>query len=235
MRYWTRLVCMTAVGAAVIGALCASPVHAALINTYPSPIVVTASSTYTSSFAGGQLVNGSGLSGTAPAFADADSDGVPEHSNGVTGLHWLSQKTTVANQWVAFDLGQAYDLASMRVWNYNQSSWQLRSVQTARIYYSTAANPDEAAPGTWTQLVGAGAGGVFTFAQATGQPNYDSVTDVSFGGASVRHVLIDIQSSYGTDADGVGLSEVQFFSVPEPATLATLALGALALLRRRRA
>ena len=207
---------------------------AALINSYPSQITVTTSSALSGLFAGSQLVDGSGFGGSAPNFTDADSDGLPEHGNGVTGMHWLSLKADVAGQWVAFDLGQSWQLDTMRIWNYNQGSWQLRSVQSAKLYYSTAVDPDETDPSGWTQLVGPNTGGAFTLARATGAADYDDVIDLAFGGATARHVLIDVQTNYGSDSDGVGLSEVQFYNVPEPATLSLLALPAIALIRRRR-
>ena len=56
-------------------------------------------------------------------------------------------------------------------------------------------------------------------------------------GQMARYVLIDVTSNFGDTAHS-GLSEVQFFGVPEPGTCVLLALGVLVLVplvRRRRA
>jgi hypothetical protein len=225
----------------------AASASAALINTYaPSNITPTVSGELSIGLAV-DMINGNGFLGAPPNFTDADFDIVPEHaaSSPIVNDMWLDVVGVPANAWASFDLGSIQTLDFMRVWNYNQSTATGRGVNSANVYYSTAASPglpggDALNPALsgWTQL----GSGPLTFTQATGLATYDAVDDISFGGVQARHVLIDIISNFGTIGDNVGLSEVQFFSldaqvipVPEPSTLALLALaGVVGLTRRRR-
>ena len=59
-----------------------------------------------------------------------------------------------------------------------------------------------------------------------------------FGGPiTAQYIRIDMDTNWEEQNSYVGLSEVQFntASVPEPSSMSLMALGGLALLRRRRA
>jgi hypothetical protein len=53
-----------------------------------------------------------------------------------------------------------------------------------------------------------------------------------FDAISARYVRYDVTGASGSTNDGI--SEMTFYTVPEPATMSLLAIGALALLKRRR-
>jgi hypothetical protein len=157
------------------------------------------------------------------------SDPSATHHGGWTACRWLSNGSTVANQWLKFDLGEELFLDKSRIWNCNDDQGAARSVVAMSIYASATGIGDPLSnPGQWTlfragQPLTAGLNG----AAVSGQ-------DVLLAGfPKTRYValanLVNGGSAY------VGLSEVQFFGfIPEPGTLALLALGGLALLRRRK-
>jgi len=77
--------------------------------------------------------------------------------------------------------------------------------------------------------------GTFNLDIAPGVADIDFSKLLALDEWDVRYVQFNILSNYG-DPSHTGLSEVQFHGVPipEPVTLTLLALGGLALLRRRR-
>ncbi len=56
-----------------------------------------------------------------------------------------------------------------------------------------------------------------------------------FAGISARFVRYDVTSNLGGAAANTGISELTFYQVPEPSTVALLSLGLLTAARRRRA
>ena len=171
-----------------------------------------------------------GFTGTQPNFTDSNVNGFPDHGTDAEAMwvsHWEffpnAQTPTGAGpinqQWVNFSLPQSQILDFMRVWNQNNAGESNRGVNSAYIWYSNDAvlpsiadSTGGASPGAgWTQL------GNFTFAQASETADYDGESIPL--NITAQHVLIDIESNHGgTDSLGgyVGLSEVQFFAIPEP-------------------
>jgi len=138
---------------------------------------------------------------------------------------------------ITFNLGGTFTIGSFHVWNYNevnannQQSFTNRGVQTLTISIASTLN------GTYTPLIDpANNTTTWTFAQAPGNGAYTGELFSLSAPVSAAFVRFDIKTNYG-DANGlVGLSEVQIFSVPEPATWLLLGLGGvtLSIFSRRR-
>jgi len=178
-------------------------------------------------------VDGSGMSGIGEA-GDA-------HNNFSEGVVW----TTMGNlppgpsdfdPFVTYDLGGVLDVKTMRIWNNNQAGFSHLGVGSMEVF----AGPT---------LASLTSEGVFDLLQATELSDYAGQDiDVAFDG--VRYIMFDILTNLdgavfdGTGTQGgrdgrflAGLSEVRFTVepdvIPEPATVALLAGGLLALVRRR--
>jgi hypothetical protein len=161
------------------------------------------------------LIDGSGLSGNPP---------VHELMSSATNNSWQTGTSSgTAN--VQFDLGALYDLDSLHVWNLNFASpYNGRGAHTVNIYTSqngTTWNFEE------TRL----------FPQASGASGDAGFHINAQPWQSARYVQFDILNNHGgfDNAGHVGMSEVQFFQVPEPGSisLAWFALAATSLRRRR--
>ncbi len=180
-------------------------------------------------------INGSGLS-------------VGNHDSNLANM-WLTELNLSSNDpWIIYDLGNNYNVASLHLWNYNESGISNfqpnsdRGIKTATIFTSST----DTSP-TWTSQ------GTFSFAKAFGSSTYAG-EDKTLAVSNVRLVKIQALTNwkgysypaswpggYQNDYNAVtGLSEIQFDGVlvPEPSTLLLLACGLIGLLayawRRRR-
>ncbi len=154
------------------------------------------------------VVDGSGLVG--------DGSAGTMHGQGGSD-YWF---TGVAGGYITFDLGDGYDVTTMRIWNI---------CATSHSTYGTKDISVSAGPTLGTLV----AQGAQTLTQGTEAPTYTG-EDIAVNYTGVRYIRFDITSSY--TAPYAGLAEVRFEAtlVPEPATLVLLGLGSLATLRRRR-
>ena len=186
-------------------------------------IYANASGEYPGGYLVAHIINGNGMEEFGPST----------HHIVPPGFMWLSSGTDPAAQWVEFDLQDVYNLTEVRIWNYNE-----------RIYYT------DQLPEDWTKgrgvynmdILVAGADHIFTpFSNVNlnkaggGYPVFDTVALVA---DEIQYVKFDINSNLASlypeiSQSYVGLSEVMFY--PEPATMMLLGLGAVGLLRRRRA
>ena len=103
------------------------------------------------------------------------------------------------------------------IWNHNDFTG--RGIRNVHIDYSTDGV-------NWDYL------GLHTIPWAKSSPDYTGSVVANFGGKYAKYVLLTT-ATWGSS--NIGLSEVRFHFIPEPATLGLVALGALVVIRRRRA
>lgn len=142
-----------------------------------------------------------------PAYACIDGSGLGAngtHTTAPENYMWLSAYGDLAPK-ITFDLGSIQFLESVRIWNYNEiAPWINRSVKNMNILVST----DNV---TYTLAKS------IVLAIAPASSIVDFSETIFLQSANVRYVKFDIQSNYG-DGGYSGLSEVQFYGVPELST-----------------
>jgi len=180
------------------------------------------SSTFSAARSADNIINGNGFTEATGYHSSAGGD----------NISWTSASST-ANplpHFITIDLGASYDLASVKIWNWNTTN--TLSAGSKDIDISVASSIG----GGFTSL------GSFVLNIAPGLNNVDfgQVIDLSgFTAADdTRLVRIDIKSNHGFSivAGLAGLSEIRFdgVAVPEPSVFAALGLGAVVFLGRRR-
>lgn len=154
-----------------------------------SGITATASSGGGSSMGPEKTLDGSGL--------DADD----RHSTTLTDM-WMTTGELPA--WIQYDLGKAYQLHELWVWNSNGmiESYAGLGARDVAIAYSLDGE-------TWAQLEN-----VPEFAKASGADAYTTDITVDLGGITAQYVKLTINDNWGKTATQTGLSEVRFFYVP---------------------
>lgn len=186
-----------------------------------------------------QVVNGAGLTiGNATDRTTWAHDGAWQ--NGWQG--------NVGNEvggkgWYIADLGATHsDLSQMLIWNTREVFD--RGTRNVNIFYATSptvapvtdTRAYDFTSGGWTQLTSA-AGMDLPQATGTGGAVQGSPagpdSTIGLTGITARYVGIQLNSNYGSTIR-VGFSEIDFTTVPEPATLGLAAAGGLGLLARRR-
>lgn len=165
------------------------------------------------------LVNNSGLS-----VANSITATHTETSNAAD--QWHSSGGVVDNESVTINLGGSYDLENIYIWQANQIDFKGRGVNQFDLYYSTNNGGSYTA---WALNLN------LAISPNTGSADLISAQSFAFGVSGVTNVRIDIDSAHsGAANEYVGLSEVKFTAVPEPAAALLGSLGLLGLLRRRR-
>jgi len=189
-------------------------------------------------FLSGQRPIPATIAGVSSTIADP-FDRLPEHvidGGGVfarthsiipDGTMWLAAQGDIAPT-ITFDLGSTKTLSSMMFWNYNEFLVGRDDLLTRGISQADILLSDDGITFTpfKTDL---------QFAIAPGDNTTDFAETINMVGATARYVQIAVDANYGSDFTGI--SEVQFFAVPEPSSLLLTAVGSCATLlafRRRR-
>jgi hypothetical protein len=170
------------------------------------------------------VVNGSGLNPDGSHSIAPDANMWLNAGNGCCGD---APDPLQPGAEIAFDLGSVVALDRMKIWNYNETL------------------PDR------TELLGRGArladvlisddGVTFvplledvTLAMAPGTADVDFGEVIELFGAEAQYVKLSIKDNFDVgDNDFIGLSEVQFYQVPEPSSLMLVLFGMIACLRFR--
>jgi PEP-CTERM motif len=194
-----------------LAVLCSSAVAGELIPN----LTVSADRNGSPGYNLANIVNGVGLTDNTPSL-DARHDW-PSQANA-----WHSSPVVNIN----FDLHGEYFLDTMCVWQW--SAYGLASVKDVEVAYS---------------FNGSGYTKIFGIDEFPNMGNYANQWQVRFDFNEVlaTHVRLKIMDNWGyrtvpNNFAYFGINEVQFGGrpIPEPATLGLLAMGGLAMIRRRR-
>jgi hypothetical protein len=189
---------------------------------------VTASSAPVNNREASKTIDGSGISSpTAIETFDPVPPTWPSHNTSNTS-GWLSDDSvSVDSHWIEFDLGTAYKLSEVHIWNWNNNGGGTQTndgIKDVNVLFS---------------IDGVNFGGLQTFA-FTQAPNGTPYTgqDIALSEVSAQWVRFDIQSTFEHASTQVGraaLAEVRFTGIiPEPTTAIMLALSSMFVFRRRR-
>ncbi|MDD4891814.1 MAG: PEP-CTERM sorting domain-containing protein [Phycisphaerae bacterium] len=196
------------------------------------------------------LMPGAFPSGPTGNALDGPSYSPPGTTSYVAAYRWMSANQTIDNQWIAWNLGTVCAVKEIQVWNENEPGASTsRGVKTLNLWTSSDGTNwfKKLSDVNWSTLPTDGTigpnGGITIPAnggvRGTGLASYTGFRWVLPETITTRWIKFDVNSSFEGSGNGfVGLTEVTFFQVPEPATMAFLAIGGLAMaagaIRRRR-
>jgi len=222
----TKTLCIAVVTAGF--ALASVSAHASVIIT---PLLSTETGSVTSSttFFDANRAIDSALDGSGLSSGGTSGDILTEtHNNAATDSvsHFLSNGP-VANEVLTFDLGATFDVTEIYLWQYNRTQFN-RGIINFDIAFSTDGgssftSPVAASSLGITDFVIGTIGGVASVQQRSFNSVQSGVTAIQFS---------NIQTGGSTSI--IGLPEVRFGFIPEPASLALLGLGGLLLAGRNR-
>ena len=165
-------------------------------TTEPYAYMVTGvTATASSAFMSGNEIaskttDGSGLDATGSTHSNVAADG------------WLTALKTVLPAWISYDLGQAYLIQQMHVWNSNQSIEAMVGFGAKDVLIESSLDGV-----TWASQM------TEEFEQADGTSTYAGFTvDMNI---YARYIRLTIQSNWSAlGIKQTGLSEVRFLYVP---------------------
>ena len=131
---------------------------------------------------------------------------------------WMSSNTTPG--WFLVDLGQAYNLSKIHIWNYNHSSYAYRGVKKLDVYVTTADSVTKTSFDPHVESEGWQlAKAEVVLQQAPGNATPYTGEDVAFAQAKkARWVAFKFSEYYNAKEKYAGLSEIQFYEEGATAT-----------------
>ncbi len=172
------------------------------IRSVLTPLAATASSFFTADQVVANLINGSGLTVSAPIENSTHTNGFPGGGGSRTFWHSDTGETT---PWIEFDLGANYDLSDMLVWQFNAvfigGDETNRGIRQYDLFAGTTTNPSN-------QIITDG-----QLAKASGT-NAEGAQRIPLSGLAngVRFIRMRADSNFG--GPFTGLSEVRFLGTP---------------------
>ena len=168
------------------------------------------------------MINGIGIN-TSTGVADGSWDS-PDHNE------WLSGTWNGPFPTITFNLGQPYNLSGTHVWNWwNKTNGTAPDYEHQEIYGAHSVTIATSADGNLFTNVGPAIDFEAATADTTGK-------DYLFSATEVQYVKFTVNSNWTTGTEHAinltGFQEVRF--MPEPATMALLALGGLGVLLGRK-
>jgi hypothetical protein len=185
-------------------------------------------------------VEGLGAAGTVGVALSATGD---QHATDYNGSGQFQSSEVVTGPsgsgtpvWIKFDLGQNYNLDQLRVWNgdyfRDAAVGGYCANQTDLYYSSAAADPGDDFNTDWTSFGGTNLTVPTLVAGGVSAGLWDVTDEIALGDLDARWFAMKVNSTHGNA--WFRIAEVQFHQVPEPATMSLLAIGGLALIRRRK-
>lgn len=189
-------------------------VHEAKAVTIITPSAATSATGNLSGRPIGETINGSGLSGVGDILEQTHAV-----NSGNSGLYWIGN---LAGASLEFGLPGASAVDAVHLWSYSRTGEIDRGIQSFDISFSTDGGSNFGTPISISGVL------IETY------PDPIEVQSFNFAPQTgVTDIRINNIVNHG-DPTYVGLSEIRFSAVPEPAPLALLGLGGLWLLARRR-
>ena len=189
-----------------------------------SSSAVTASWSLTEWGSAANIVNGAGFDATAGTHQWGNAGTTGGYVHGSTGP---SPSGSNPAAWMAFEFDKVYELGGLQSWGYGTDGvWSSLTLKTANLEYFD---------GTAWQTFG-----IVEFGRPDsalfydGQTPFSHDTEIDLQGIHASKIVLNVLDCHNPSYPGyAGLYEVRFFETPEPATVALLSLGGLALIRRR--
>ncbi|MCP4374620.1 MAG: PEP-CTERM sorting domain-containing protein [bacterium] len=188
-------------------------------------ITPTVAKAKSSVYDAGHMIDGSGLSSGGSVLTE--THGICGDSN---ATHWQGTTRGIAAQILEFTLSTPTNVGAVHIWNYDRNDPALdkRSLASFDMYFSTnGGSTYTTTPISITNIVGGDT--------ALTVDTNDAQTFTFATQANVTNIKLMNLVNHG-DTSYVALAEVRFEAtpVPEPATMSLLALGGLAIIRKRR-